>query len=172
MAGLQNKELKLTKPGTIGASQLDSSVGQTLELELKTKSTFARVAFVPAVMVACIAMATSGCGHSQPSDIIERAGGAERLREAALSLRSNAPGDGSEAVVPMGDWPEAFRMLSPEVVSVDREGVDVTLKVDTFYASGLRVCFDVSMKPKDLGEDLSFDQIVPGIYWYRMVMGG
>jgi hypothetical protein len=52
------------------------------------------------------------------------------------------------------------------------DGVDVTLKIDTFYASGLRVVFEVSKRPENLGEDLSFDQIVPGIYWYRMVMGG
>ena len=134
--------------------------------------TFARIAFALAAIVACIAVVTSGCGHNQPRDIIERAGGAERLREAALSVRSYAPRDGSEALVPKGVWPEEFRRLSPEVVSVDTDGVDVTLKVDTFYASGLRVVFDVSKKPEDVGEDLSFDQIVPGIYWYRMVMGG
>jgi hypothetical protein len=131
-----------------------------------------RTSLARLALLACVAVVTPGCGHERPADIVERAGGAERLREAALSVRSYAPRDGTEALVPRDAWPEAFRRLSPESVSVDNEGVDVTLKVDTFLASGLRLPFDKSKKPKDVGEDLSYQPIVPGVYWYRMVMGG
>ena len=131
-----------------------------------------RGAFV-AVLASCGLGLVAGCGrHDQPPDIIERAGGAERLREAALAVRSYAPQDDSEVPVPQNTWPEPFRRLAPVVVLVDAGGVNVTLAADTLYASGLYISFEVSNKPKGLGEDLSYDQIVPGIYWYRLVMGG
>ena len=143
-------------------SQLSASVGQTLEGTLR-----------PRVLLAALGLATVACGrHDAPPDVIERAGGAELLRESALALRALGSQANGQVVVPRGRWPEAFRRLEPEVVTVDGIGVDVTLNIDTFYSSGLYLPFDPSRKPKDLGHDLSYRSLAPGIYWYRMLMGG
>ena len=124
--------------------------------------------------VAALGLAMLACGgrHDPPPDIIERAGGAALLREGALAVRSLAPQGDGEVVVSMDRWPEAFRRRGPEMVSVDKLGVDVTLNIDTFYSSGVYVAFDASRPPSGLGDDLSFLQLAPGIYWYRLLMGG
>ena len=120
----------------------------------------------------CVTILACGGRHDPPPGIIERAGGPERLREGALAVRSLAPQRDGEVIVPKDRWPEAIRRLEPEVVTVDRSGVDVTLNIDTLYSSGVYVPFDASHTPRELGHDLSFFRLAPGIYWYRMLMGG
>ena len=46
------------------------------------------------------------------------------------------------------------------------------MRIDTMYASGLYVPFQVGSLPKGIGEDLEFHELASGIYWYVMVMGG
>jgi hypothetical protein len=127
----------------------------------------------PRVSLAAFCIATLACGrHDPPPDIVERAGGVERLREGALSVRDLAPQTDGEVVIPKDRWPEAFRRLEPEIVTADRFGVEVTLTVDTLYSSGLYLPFDSERTPKELGHDLSYRPVAPGVYWYRMTMGG
>jgi hypothetical protein len=104
-------------------------------------------------------------------ELVTRAGGPEHVVQAARQLRSYAP-EKDEALVPVVAWPAAFRRLGPESISIDAQGVYVTMRIDTMYASGLYVVFEASTVPKGLGRDLKFHELHTGIYWYVMVMGG
>jgi hypothetical protein len=123
-------------------------------------------------VIATLALATScGSGPGEGHRLIERAGGAQRLRDAALQVQRYASPD-KETIIPEASWPEEFRVLAPESVSVDASGAYVTMHIDTIDAYGLYVIFDIDIRPQDLGVDLSFEPLAPGIYWYRMIMGG
>ena len=96
--------------------------------------------------LASLAAAVAGCRglHDERNgpELVRRAGGAEHVRNAASELSSYA--SEKEALVPAGAWPEVFRRIGPQSISVDKQGVYVSMRVDTMHSSSLYVPFQVN----------------------------
>jgi hypothetical protein len=126
----------------------------------------------PRPFLLLLALTIAACsGHRDGAELMEQAGGRERLRAAALEVQKFAKSD-TEQTVPEAAWPEAFRVLAPEFVTVDSEGAWVTMDFDPIDASGLYIVFDADTRPENLGPDLTFEALAPGIYSYYMIVGG
>ena len=124
------------------------------------------------LLLSLLVVTIASCsGRRDAAGLVRQAGGPEPLRNAALQVQQYARPD-TEEIVPEVAWPEAFRALAPEFVTVDTEGAWITMDFDPIDSSGLYIVFDKSTEPKDEEPDLTFQPVAPGVYSFYLIVGG
>src|SRR5215831_21289618 len=124
---------------------------------------------VPICLVICLLSAVLGaCGQRRVAEMEVRRIGAEKLAQAADSLRPVEEQSSVKVNIPATAWPESLRLLQPEAVFVAHEGVYIRLETGFVTESGLLVAFPGITVPTDNGKDPRFEHIEGRIYRYRI----
>ena len=120
-------------------------------------------------LVICLLTAVLvACGQRRVAEIEVRQIGAEKLAQAADSLRPVGEQSSAKVNIPATAWPESLRLLQPEAVFVAHEGVYIRLETGFVTESGLLVAFPGVTVTTDTGKDPKFEHIEGRIYRYRI----
>jgi hypothetical protein len=106
-------------------------------------------------------------GPARDAYLMWRAGGAQPLCDAGVAVRAYVSGT-EDREVPRGSWPDAFRALQPESVTVDANGAYLTVTTNRLFAAGLYVTFEDSV-PQGAGQRHTFTLVAPRIYGYQRI---
>ena len=98
-------------------------------------------------------------GPARDAYLMWRAGGAQPLCDAAVAVRAYVSGT-EERAVPKDSWPDAFRALQPESVTVDARGAYVAVRTNPLFEDGLYVTFDDAVPP-GAAPRLTFTVVAP-----------
>src|SRR5262249_218543 len=124
---------------------------------------------VPICLLICLLTAVLiTCGQRRVAEIEVRRIGAEKLAQAADSLRPLGEQSSVKVNIPATAWPQSLKLLQPEAVFVAHEGAYIKLATGFGTESGLLVAVAGITVSNDNGKDPRFEHIEGRIYRYRI----
>jgi hypothetical protein len=134
---------------------------------MRTSSVAWRASAVGRAAAVAAALAALACGGPSAEELLKRAS-ADRLREAAQSLRARAPAKEHSLVdLPRASWPAAFRSIAPKQVQIDKYGVSLVTRSFFVESEGLYIVFEGAAPPEEREGDPSFRKLSERVYWFQ-----
>src|SRR5262249_2165145 len=124
---------------------------------------------VPICLVICLLSAVLGaCGQRRVAEMEVRRIGAEKLAQAADSLRPVEEQSSVKVNIPATAWPESLRLLQPEAGFVAHEGAYVRLETGLVSEWCLVVASPGITVPTDNEKDQKFEHREARIYLHNI----
>lgn len=122
------------------------------------------------VVLALVALCPAACSNAsfseKEAESLVTSVGAERLTAAAESL---APllNDARQWVEPRR-WPDPIRELKPESVSIDRDGIWVSKRIEFVNEEGILILFGGAEKPDGQCCNPFLARVGKGVFWFSI----